>query len=114
MPVITAIGHKDDVLLCSEVSDADFITPTEAAEQFNKIKSDKRAEEKQAYNKRRSNIGKRKYASLQEENTALKLELAEITNFNLKLLSEIEALKLKNHQLEQNNKKGFFSRLFGF
>lgn len=96
VPVITGLGHSDDMVLAQEVAVYGAATPTAAMEFLNRKYRELKVElckDKPGYKK--ETVSKADYDTLQDECTKLQEE-------NQKLRAEIERL----------TKRGMFSRLF--
>ena len=91
--IITGIAHSTDELLCDYVADYCAQTPTDAADYINRI-----------YNLRPDKLHKNdELLRLQQENLELKIQVENLTHY----------IKQLEQQLTDNQKKGWFSRLFG-
>lgn len=105
-PIITGVGHANDQLLCDRVADYNASTPTGAANYLNNEINRIRKAEFMRQNMR--NIAKQEQEIIlaDEDRKNLLGEIEELRNENVCLQTKLNELQ------QQEEKKGFFGRLF--
>jgi len=108
-PILTAVGHTTDYLLCNEFADYNAQTPTALANYLKGLP----LRQKYAENKKQ----REKYLlSLKNDNTAKEELIKKLYAENERLQKQIDKLYYENEELQtqlKKSKKGFFSRIFG-
>lgn len=108
-PILTAVGHTTDYLLCNEFADYNTKTPTALANYLRNLP----LRQKYAENKKQ----REKYLlSLRNDNTAKEQLIKKLYAENERLQKQVDELYYENEELQaqlKKSKKGFFSRLFG-
>ena len=108
-PILTAVGHTTDYLLCNEFADYNAKTPTALANYLKGLPlKQKYAENKEKWNKY--------LLSLKNDNTAKEQLIKKLYAENERLQKQVDELYYENEELQaqlRQSKKGFFSRLFG-
>ena len=108
-PILTAVGHTTDYLLCNEFADYNAKTPTALANYLKGLPlKQKYAENKEKWNKY--------LLSLKNDNTTKEQLIKKLYAENERLQKQVDELYYENEELQaqlRQSKKGFFSRLFG-
>lgn len=109
IPILTAVGHTTDYLLCNEFADYNAQTPTALANYLKGLP----LRQKYAENKKQ----REKYLlSLKNDKTAKEELIKKLYAENERLQKQIDKLYYENEELQaqlKKSKKGFFSRIFG-
>lgn len=104
--IITGVGHSDDDLLCDRVADYNGGTPAGAANYLNKEINRIRKEEWIRQNSRSIAKADQAAAIAKQDIDYLQTQIEELQGENSRLKAKLEAAQ------QQEEKKGFFRRLF--